>query len=204
MRLTLRKSFAALALGTLVIASCGSDSDSSTDTDAAPAASDIAPAATDAATGTDAAPATDAATGTDAAPAGGDGLAAATAAIADFVTEPSGIGPSEPLPSAAPPKKIAWMECDVPTCTNYLTPGFKDATAAIGWELMIIPSKSADPTAAMQQALDGGADYIAITGSPAATYTALAEAAKEKGVPILSLLLHRRAQRGVEHPHTVR
>ena len=78
------------------------------------------------------------------------------------------------------------MECDVPTCTNYLTPGFKDATAAIGFDLMIIPSKSADPTAAMQQALDGGADYIAITGSPAATYTALAEAAKAKGVPILS------------------
>ena len=78
------------------------------------------------------------------------------------------------------------MECDVPTCTNYLTPGFKDATAALGWDLMIIPSKSADPTAAMQQALDGGADYIAITGSPAATYTALATAAKAKGVPILS------------------
>ena len=177
MKLTLRNSFVALTLGALVVAACGSDSkSSSTNAAAAPT--------------TNAAPATGAASATNAPAATGgaadSGTAAAEAAIADFLTEPSGIAPTTALPSKAPKKKIAWMECDVPTCTNYLTPGFKDATAAIGWDLQIIPSKSADPTAAMQQALDGGADYIAITGSPAATYTSLAAAAKAKGVPILS------------------
>ncbi len=173
MKSSLRYSIAALTCGALLAVGCGSSSK----TDAAGTATTQAAVAAV----TDAAPAA-----TDAAASGGGDMAAVEAAVKPFITEPTGIAPTVPLPSKAPKKKIAWMECDVPTCTNYLTPGFKDATAAIGWELQIIPSKSADPTAAMQQALDNGADYIAITGSPAATYTDLAAAAKAKGVPILS------------------
>jgi ABC-type sugar transport system substrate-binding protein len=153
----------AVAVGALLLASCGSSSK--------PAATTAKPAAG----ATSAAPA----------PAGNDNVAKAKAAIVDFVKEPSGIGVSKPLSKKAPKKKIAWLECDVPTCSNYITPGFKAAAAAIGWDLLVIPVKSADPSAGFQQALDGGADYIAITGSPYATFKAGAEAAKAKGVPVL-------------------
>jgi hypothetical protein len=152
---------AAIAVGSLLAASCGSSK-------AKPAATTAAKpgAATTAA-------------------AGGGGVAKAKAAIVDYTKEPSGIGITKPLSKKAPKKKIAWLECDVPTCTASITPGFKAATAAIGWDLMTIPVKSGDPSAGFQQALDAGADYIAITGSPYAVFKAGAEAAKAKGVPVL-------------------
>jgi ABC-type sugar transport system substrate-binding protein len=162
MRVQSKIAVAAVAIGALLVASCGSSS-KTTATTAKPsgAATTAAPAA------------------------GGDGVAKAKAAIVDFVKEPSGIGVSKPLSKKAPKKKMAWLECDVPTCSKYITPGFKGATEALGWELVIIPVKSADPSAGFQQALDAGADYIAITGSPYATFKAGAEAAKAKGVPVL-------------------
>ncbi len=169
----------------LVGAACGSSSGSSSNSTAAAGATTSAAKAADTTTAAGAAT-TAAGAATTAKAAGADPVAAAKAAIVDFVKEPSGIGVSTPLPSKAPKKKLAWLECDVPTCSNYITPGFKAATAAIGWDLLVLPSKSADPSPAIQQALDGGADYIAITGSPAATYTAAAAAAKAKGVPIFS------------------
>ena len=77
------------------------------------------------------------------------------------------------------------MECDVPTCPSYLTPGIKDATAALGWDLKIIPMKSTDPGPAIQQAIDAKVDYISLTGVPVATFKAQADAAKAAGIPIL-------------------
>jgi ribose transport system substrate-binding protein len=91
-----------------------------------------------------------------------------------------------PLTGKPPKKTFAWMECDVPTCASYLTPGIKDATAALGWDLKIIPMKSTDPGPAIQQAIDAGVDYISLTGVPVAAFQAQADAAKAKGIPILS------------------
>lgn len=190
MRFSVRVSIAALACG-LSVAGCSSDNADTTDAatteaEASEAAATDAAATEAAATEAMGSEAADTVAGGTDTVAGGDVVAAAKASITGFLVEPTAIGITTPLSSKAPKKKIAWIECDVPTCKNYITPGFKDATAAIGWELMIIPGKSADPSAAMQQALDGGADYIAITGSPYATYKAQAEAAKAKGVPIFS------------------
>ena len=70
----------------------------------------------------------------------------------------------DPAHGSAESKTIAWLECDVPTCAAYLTPGFEAATEAIGWDLEIIPMKSTDPGPAFQQAIDAGVDYIASTG----------------------------------------
>jgi hypothetical protein len=156
MRMPTKLAVVAIAVGSLLAASCGSSSKPAAKTDT-----------------------------TKAAAAGGDGVAKAKAAVVNFEKEPAGIGITKPLSKKAPKKKIAWLECDVPTCTASITPGFKDAAAAIGWDLMVIPVKSGDPSAGFQQALDGGADYIAITGSPYATFKAGAEAAKAKGVPVL-------------------
>lgn len=188
MKLKLRSSLAVAAVVALALAGCSKDSSDTTAAAETTAAAATDAAATDAAAteSTAAAAETTAAAAGSEAAAGGDEVAAAQAVLAPYITEPNGIAPTEPLPSKAPKKTIGWMECDVPTCTAYLTPGFKAATAALGWDLKIFPSKSADPTAAMQQAIDAGVDYIAISGSPAATYTATAAAAKAKGIPVLS------------------
>jgi ribose transport system substrate-binding protein len=121
-----------------------------------------------------------------AAPAGGDGIAAAKANVAKYSKADGGIGVTKPLTKKPDKKTIAWLECDVPTCAAYLTPGFKAATTALGWELKIIPMKSTDPGPAVQQAIDAGVNYIASTGLGIAQYKPQLEAAKAKGIPVLS------------------
>jgi len=119
--------------------------------------------------------------------AAASGLDAAKANLEKFLTPPKGIPAAfTKLPSKPAKKKFAFLKCDVPTCTDYLAPGYAAATKAIGWDLEVIPVKSVDPSAGMQQAIDDGADFIAITGSPYATYKNQALAAKAKGIPVLS------------------
>jgi ribose transport system substrate-binding protein len=157
-----RPLLAALACGTLVLAACGSDDEA--------AESTAAPAATE----------TDAAAGDDA------GLAAATAAVEKYSVADGGIGVTIPLTSVPAKKTFAWLECDVPTCAAYITPGITDATDALGWELKIIPMKSTDPGPAFQQAIDAGVDYIASTGLAIAQYEPQLKAANEAGIKVLS------------------
>ncbi len=64
--------------------------------------------------------------------------------------------------------------------------GSKAATEALGWELIVISSKSADPGPAFQQAIDAGVDFIASSGEPLALYEEQAQAAKDAGIKILS------------------
>jgi len=146
----------------LVAAACGSDGDS----------------------GSDATETTDAVTETadaDAESSGGDGVAAAQA-IVDANSEPAtDIGPTIPLDGVPEPKKVGWLECEQPSCLA-ITPGFEAATAALGWELVVIPATSADQGPAIQQALDQGVDFIAHTGSPLATAEEQIAAAQEAGV----------------------
>lgn len=176
-----------LACGTIVATACGSDSKSSSTT-AAGAATETTAAG--AATETSAAGSTDttpAASETTAAAAGGDsGLADAKANVAKYSKADGAIGVTIPLTGKAEKKTIAWMECDVPTCSAYLTPGFKNAAAAIGWDLSIIPMKSTDPGPAIQQAIDAKVDFIASTGLAIAQYQPQLDAAKAAGIPVLS------------------
>src|SRR5215208_5324231 len=66
-----------------------------------------------------------------------------------------------------PPKKsIAWLACELPTCQEMLSDGYKNAAAALGWNFKQINYKVSDPASAVQQALDDNVDYIAITGIP--------------------------------------
>src|SRR4051794_16502948 len=171
--------------GSLVVAACGSDDNSASTT---PAAATAAPAATDAAVSTAAPAATDAAASTEApvASTGDSGLAAATANVEKYSKPDGAIGVTIPLTGKPEKKTIAWMECDVPTCAAYLTPGFKAATAALGWDLKIIPMKSTDPGPAIQQAIDQKVDYIASTGLATAQYQAQLDAANAAGIGVLS------------------
>jgi ribose transport system substrate-binding protein len=168
----------------LLVAACGSDDNASTATDAAGATETSAADATETsaagATETSAAGATETS-----AAAGGDGLSRAQQIVADNSAPADKIGPTIPLTGVPPKKKVAWLECEQPSCVAE-TPGMRAATAALGWDLIVIPASSGAQGPAIQQALDQGADYIAHTGSPLATAQAEMDAAKAKGVPYAS------------------
>jgi ribose transport system substrate-binding protein len=168
-----RKLAAALVGGLLVVASCGGDDSESSD-DTSAAAADTTAAASG---GTE----------TTAAAGGGEdaGLAAAQAVVEQYRDPNQPIGVTIPLTGVPEKKTIAWLECELESCP-YITVGMKDATAALGWELMVISSKSADPGPAFQQAIDAGVDFIASSGEARALYEEQAMAAKEKGIKILS------------------
>ena len=166
-----RKLAAVLFAGSLVVAACGDDDDSTTATTAsaateAPATeapSTEAPSTEAPATEAPSteAPGTEAPGTTEAASSSDSGMAAAQANVDKYSTPDGTIGVTIPLSGVAEKHTIAWLECDVPTCAAYITPGFKAATEAIGWDLKIIPMKSTDPGPAFQQAIDQGVDYIA-------------------------------------------
>jgi hypothetical protein len=166
-----------LACAGLFVAACGDDSGSSTATTAGGAATTKAGgAATTAASG---GAATTAASGS------ASGIDAAKAVVAQYTDPNQPIGVTKPLNSKPPKKTIAWLECELESCP-YITTGMKDATAALGWDLKVIPSKSADPGPAFQQAIDDNVDYIASSGEALSLYKAQADAAKAKGIKILS------------------
>ncbi len=176
-----------LACGTIVAAACGSDSKSSSTTAAGAA---TATTAAGAGTETTAAARNRHHAGrqeTTAAATGGDsGLADAKANVEKYSKADGTIGVTIPLTGKPEKKTIAWMECDVPTCAAYETPGFKNATAALGWDLKIIPMKSTDPGPAIQQAIDAKVDFIASSGLAVAQYQPQLDAAKAAGIPVLS------------------
>lgn len=147
----------------LLAAACGND-DSGSDTTAAP---------------TTAAPTTEAP-----GDGGAEGLARAQAVIAALGGAPTEIGPTIPLTGTPEAKTVAWLECEI-TCASF-RPGFETATDLLGWDLEVISVSSFDPAPGFQQALDLGADFIAITGTPPALVQDQIAAAQEAGVGIFS------------------
>ncbi len=176
-----RKLAVALICSSLVIAACGGDDDESTATTAAAGGTET----TAAAGGTET---TAAAGGTETTAAAGEdpGVAAAKANVEANLDPNASIGVTIPLTGVPEKKTIAWMECDVPTCAAYITPGFEAATAALGWDLVKIPMKSTEPGPAFQQAIDQGVDFIASTGLAIAQYQPQLEAANAAGIKVLS------------------
>ncbi len=198
--MTYKKWAAAFACATILIAACGSDDNSSgSDTTGAPAGSSAgteapagstAPADTSAA-GDTTAPADTSAAGDTTAPgdtsggSDGSGIAAAQAMVKQYQDENQPIGVTIPLDGKPEKKTIAWLECELESCP-YITQGMKDATDALGWDLMVIPSESANPGPAFQQAIDAGVDYIASSGEARSLYEEQAQAAADAGIKILS------------------
>lgn len=166
---TRRVTAAIFALG-LVAAACGGDDSSSTT--AAP--STDAPAASEA-------PSTDAPSETEA-PAGGDEVAAAQAVVDENTVIPTDISvtvaPSAPVPTGI---KVAWLACELPSCTE-VGEDWPAIAEALGWELKVINVESASPGAGVQEAIDWGADYISISGSPIAAFQEQYDAAVAAGI----------------------
>jgi ABC-type sugar transport system substrate-binding protein len=170
---------AVLLCGSLFAAACGDDKTATPTVTGAPTET--------AAPGGSAAPVDSAAAPADSsAPAGDAGLAAAQANVTKYSSADGGIGVTVPLKGKPEKKTIAWLECDVPTCAAYLTPGFKAATEALGWNLTIIPMKSTEPGPAFQQAIDNKVDFIASTGLSTAQYQPQLDAANAAGIKVLS------------------
>ncbi len=158
---------AALLALTLVAAACGDDDDD----DGAAASSDAATETTVAADGDE--------------PAGGDGVAAAQAIVDANAVAPTQIPHTVPLDSVPEPRTVAWMQCELPSCTA-ITPGLQDAADLLGWTLEVVPVQSFDPGAGFQTAIDLGVDYIAITGTPLATIADQIDAAAAAGIGVFS------------------
>jgi ribose transport system substrate-binding protein len=115
----------------------------------------------------------------------GAGLARAKTELAKWGKPNDKIGPTVPLKSKPPKKLVYWLESEAAS-SKAITPGLKDATALLGWDLKVSQAKAFDPAQAFQQAIDAKADYIAISGSPYATYQAQAEEAEKKGIKVVS------------------
>ena len=175
---------AAVTVATLIAAGCGSSGKSSSDTTAAGGSATTAGGAATTAAGGGA---TTAAGGsaTTAGASGGSGVDAAKAVVEKYRDPNQPIGVTKPLTGKPPKKTIAWLECELESCP-YITVGMKDAAQALGWDLKVISSKSGDPGPAFQQAIDAGVDYIASSGESPALYKEQAQAAKAKGIKILS------------------
>ncbi len=169
---TRRVAAAVFALG-LIAAACGDDNGSSSD-DTTAAAEDTATADTTATGDTTATADTTAA-------AEGDEVAVAQAYVDKVRQIPTEIPVTVGLTEPAPAKKIAWISCELPSCAEVGEDAqlFADA---LGWELKVINGKSFEPAASVQQAIDWGADYITISGSPVALFQEQYDAACAKGV----------------------
>ena len=97
---------------------------------------------------------------------------------------------TEPL-DAAPTagKKLYWLEGNIQSILP-ITGGFEAATEALGWDLTTItydPSDPQGPNAAMQQAVDAGADFIAISGQPVTAFETALAAAKAEDIPVFAM-----------------
>ena len=177
-----------------LVAACGSDSDSSTTAAPTPPAgsTEATTAGTTAATTAGSTAATTAgstaATTAGSVAAGGDGVAAAKAATAEFMKEPTTIPVTEPLKTKPETGKLfAWMQCDVSQCKD-IGDGLKAATEAIGWTYKAFTYQSADPAtlmAAMRQALNDKPAAVGVTGLPPAVWQPVLAEYKAAGIPIV-------------------
>ena len=86
-------------------------------------------------------------------------------------------------------KKLYWLEGNIQSIAP-ITGGFEAAAKAVGWDLTTItydPSDPQGPNAAMQQAVDAGADFIAISGQPITAFETALAAAKGKNIPVFTM-----------------
>lgn len=116
--------------------------------------------------------------------------AAAAARVAPFLQPATSIGIDAPVAGDIPSDvSVYWLEGNIQSILP-ITTGFKGATDALGWNLTTLsydPSDPQGPSAAMQQAIDGGADYIAVSGQDTDKLGQGLDAAKSAGIPVIEL-----------------
>ena len=116
--------------------------------------------------------------------------AAAEKAAAPFLRPATSLNIDTPLKAVpARGKRVFWLEGNNGGAAP-ITPGFKAATAALGWTLKVLSYDPADPqsaSAALQQAVSQKADFIASSGLEAALLGEGLQAAKAAGIPVFQI-----------------
>jgi ribose transport system substrate-binding protein len=116
--------------------------------------------------------------------------AAAGERVAPFLEPAASIGIEAPIEGEVPADvSVYWLEGNIQSILP-ITSGFEAATDALGWDLTTLSYDVADPQspgAAMQQAVDGGADYIAVSGQTIDILGPALEAAKAAGIPVIDM-----------------
>lgn len=119
-----------------------------------------------------------------------DEAAAAAKRVAPLLAPVTKIAYTTKLTSVpAKGKKVYWLEGNIQSILP-ITGGFKSAAAALGWNLTVLtydPSDPQGPNAALQQAVDAGADFIAESGQNATTLKTGLAAAKAKNIPVFGM-----------------
>lgn len=114
---------------------------------------------------------------------GGEGEQASAADVQVVTDPPTDFAVTDPLPDPPEPKSVAFLVCPVPTCEENV-PHITEATEALGWDIETISMDQANPGVAFQQALDGGFDYIALTGVPLTAIEEQMAEARDRGIPV--------------------
>lgn len=99
---------------------------------------------------------------------------------------PTEIPIKEALPKKPQHKNVIWLACGLPACQGYLSAGYKNSAAALGWGFEQINYDTLKASEGVQQALNKNPDYIFITGIPPAAFETQAKEAIKKGIPIFS------------------
>lgn len=119
-------------------------------------------------------------------PATDGGGSAETADVEAITSPPTDMTVTEPLPEAPPAKRVAFVNCPVPSC-QVNEPYLQEALDELGWELTVITYDAAAPGSAFQQAIDAGVDYIATSGLPVAAFEEQMARAEAAGIPVFEV-----------------
>jgi ribose transport system substrate-binding protein len=108
--------------------------------------------------------------------------------VAGYEKAPTTIPITTPL-KASPPrgKTFVFLQCDVAQCTEEST-AMKAVTAAIGWNLKVIPYQSENPAtiiSGLKQALQLHPAVVGLTGIPQVEWQSELPAYEKAGVPIV-------------------
>lgn len=166
-----RRIVLALAVGSMVIAACGSDDDSSSGD-----SNTTVGAVTTEAAGTDSTVAVEAE----------GGLAAATARVEAFLAPISELPLSAPIKVEAG-KKLFYVQCSVPVCAE-IAVGIEAAAEAAGWEYESTSHQDTPETvaSAFDAAIAAKPDVVMTSGNPREWFAAQLATLKEQSVPVVA------------------
>jgi ribose transport system substrate-binding protein len=121
---------------------------------------------------------------------GTDEVSKAAAKVEPYLKEQTKITITQPLPKApAKGTKLGWLEGNFESIT-VITPGFEKAAKALGWDLVKFSYDPGNPptaNSAMQQAVQAGVNYIAITGIDSQVFGEALASAKAANIPVVEM-----------------
>jgi len=123
-----------------------------------------------------------------AAPGNASGPGPISGVVASYEKAPTAVPITTPLKTSPPKgKTFVFLQCNVAQCTEEST-AMKAVTAAIGWNLKVIPYQSENPAtiiSGLQQALQLHPAAVGLTGIPQIEWQSELPAYEKAGVPIV-------------------